>query len=197
MVLILILILIMENLNKKNLNNGRNFDLDTDLSTFNSKLVYETINSCSNILDSSASKTINCGSNPSTPRIREEYDQRKNVKKKLDEQLTDVRKQLHENYNNFKSNNEFLHHNSKTSPTTPTQWAKGTTLIAGDSILHEIDENRLSGAEPDSVKARIFRGATIDGKKDFLKSYLKRSPTNIILHVGTNNSINDSFEVSF
>ena len=28
--------------------------------------------------------------------------------------------------------------------------------------------------------------------KDFLKPYLKRSSTNIILHVGTNNSINDS-----
>ena len=28
--------------------------------------------------------------------------------------------------------------------------------------------------------------------KDFLKPYLKRSPANIILHVVTNNSINDS-----
>ena len=31
--------------------------------------------------------------------------------------------------------------------------------------------------------------------KDFLKPYLKRSPTNIILHVRTNNSINDSSSV--
>ena len=31
--------------------------------------------------------------------------------------------------------------------------------------------------------------------KDFLKPYFKRSPTNIILHVGTNNSINDSSSV--
>ena len=31
--------------------------------------------------------------------------------------------------------------------------------------------------------------------KDFLKLYLKRSPTNIILHVRTNNSINDSSSV--
>ena len=28
--------------------------------------------------------------------------------------------------------------------------------------------------------------------KDFLKPYLKRPPINIILHVGTNNNINDS-----
>ena len=59
-------------------------------------------------------------------------------------------------------------------------------------MLHEIDENSLSGAKPNSVKVRIFRGATIDDMKDFLKPYLKRSPTKIILHVGTNNTINNS-----
>ena len=64
-------------------------------------------------------------------------------------------------------------------------------------MLHEIDENRLSGAKPNSVKVRIFRGATIDDMKDFLKPYLKRSPANIILHVRTNNNINDSHQVSF
>ena len=53
-------------------------------------------------LDSSVRKTINYGSNLSTPQINEEYYQRKNVKTKLDENLADVRKQLHENYNNFK-----------------------------------------------------------------------------------------------
>ena len=62
-------------------------------------------------------------------------------------------------------------------------------------MLHEIDEDRLSGAKPNSVKVRIFRGATIDDMKDFLKPYLIRSPTNIILHVDTNRSINDSLSV--
>ena len=62
-------------------------------------------------------------------------------------------------------------------------------------MLHEIDENRLSGGKPNSVKVRVFRGATIDDMEDFLKPYLKSSPTNIILHVGTNNSINDSASV--
>ena len=98
--------------NDKDNSNSSKFDLGTDLSTLNSKMVDETINSCSNILDSSVSKTINCGSNLITPQISEEYDQRKNVKKKLDEQLADVRKQLHENYNSFKSNNELLHYHN-------------------------------------------------------------------------------------
>ena len=62
-------------------------------------------------------------------------------------------------------------------------------------MLHEIDKNRLSGAKPNSVKVGIFQGAIIDDMKNFLKPYLKRSPTNIILHVGKNNSINDSSSV--
>ena len=71
--------------NDKDNSKGINFDLDTNQSALNSKLVDETINSCSNILNSSVSETVNCGSNLSTPQISEEYDQRKNVKKKLDE----------------------------------------------------------------------------------------------------------------
>ena len=46
---------------------GTNFDLDTDLSTLNSKFVEETINSGSNILNSSVCKTVNCGSNLLAP----------------------------------------------------------------------------------------------------------------------------------
>ena len=54
--------------NKSN-SNSNNFDLDTVLSTFNSKLVDETIDTCSSIPDSSESKTIACRSNLSTPYI--------------------------------------------------------------------------------------------------------------------------------
>ena len=47
--------------NDKNNSKGSNFDLDTELSTLNSKLVDETINSCSNIINSSVNETVNCG----------------------------------------------------------------------------------------------------------------------------------------
>ena len=72
---------------------------------------------------------------------------RKTLRKKLEEQLAVVRKQLHENYNSFKSNKELFHYRNKTPPDTLTPWAKGTTLIAGNSMLHEIDENRLPVAK--------------------------------------------------
>ena len=62
-----------------------------------------------------------------------------NVNKMLDEQLAGVRKQLHGNCNSLKPNNEPLHYHNKTPPTTLTPRAKGTTLIVGDSMLHEID----------------------------------------------------------
>ena len=45
-----------------------------------SKLINETMYTCSHILDSSVSKTIACRSNLSTLKTNEEYDQRKNVK---------------------------------------------------------------------------------------------------------------------
>ena len=85
--------------NGKDNSNGNNFDHDADLSTLNSKLFDETINFCSNTLNSSVSKPINSESNLSTTQISEEYDQRKNVKRNLDEHITDVSKQIHENYN--------------------------------------------------------------------------------------------------
>ena len=97
-------------------------------------------------------KTVNCGSNLSTPQISKECDERKIVKKKVDEQLADVRKQLHENCNSFKSNNELLHYYNKTPP---TPWAKGTKLIVGDSMLYEIVENRQSGAKRIQLKSGL------------------------------------------
>ena len=58
--------------------------------------------------------------------------------------------------------------------------------------FHVLQNRRERTAKANSVKISNFQGATTDGKKIFLQPYLKRSPTNIILHVGTNNSINDS-----
>ena len=137
----------------KGKDNSKGTNFDTDLSTLNSKFVEETINSGSNILNSSVCKTVNCGSNLLAPWISEKCDHRKNVKKKLGEQLADLKTQLHENYNSFKSNNELLHYHNKTPPTTPTPWAKETMLIAGDSILHDIYKSRLSGENRIQLKS--------------------------------------------
>ena len=65
-------------------------------------------------------------------------------------------------------------------------WRKGTTLIAGDSILYGIDEKKI--CQNGSVKVRVFPGATVGDLKDYyIKPLLRKQPSKVILHVGTNN----------
>ena len=65
-------------------------------------------------------------------------------------------------------------------------WAKGTTLIAGDSILNGIEESRLRNKK---VKVRAFPGARVDDLYDYLAPLVKKRPSNIILHIGSNDAI--------
>ena len=65
------------------------------------------------------------------------------------------------------------------------QWRINTTLIAGDSIIQGLDESRLKKYK---CKVRSFPGAVIDDMYDYLEPLLKKKPTNIILHIGTNDA---------
>ena len=67
-------------------------------------------------------------------------------------------------------------------------WPKGTVLIAGDSIISGINEKCFEG--PNYLKVRSFPGATITDMKDYLKPLLRKNPTTLILHVGTNDASN-------
>ena len=60
-----------------------------------------------------------------------------------------------------------------------------TTLIAGDSMLHGIDETR---SKKTVVKICCFPGAKIDNMDHYLQPLLKKRPKVIILHVGTNDT---------
>ena len=63
-------------------------------------------------------------------------------------------------------------------------------LISGDSMLHGIVENKLNGKL--HVKVRPFPGAFVDDLEDYLKPLLKKKPSILILHVGTNDTTNCS-----
>ena len=52
------------------------------------------------------------------------------------------------------------------------QWKKGTTVIAGDSMLARNEEKRISGNR--KVKLRIFPSLTTQDKYDYLKPLLKK-----------------------
>ena len=52
------------------------------------------------------------------------------------------------------------------------QWKKGTTVIAGDSILTGIEQKRTSGNR--SIKVGNFPAATTHDMYDYLKPLLKK-----------------------
>ena len=68
-------------------------------------------------------------------------------------------------------------------------WRQGTTLIIGDSMIGGIEERRLR-----NTKVRPKPGASIEDMFFFITPYLRKNPTNIICHVGTNNARSDSAE---
>ena len=67
-------------------------------------------------------------------------------------------------------------------------WPKGTCVIVGDSMLEGIDERKMSSKR--LIKVRKFPGATIDDMRHYLIPILEKKPDHIILHVGTNDTIN-------
>ena len=74
-------------------------------------------------------------------------------------------------------------------PNEVHKWPRGTTLIAGDSILNNVQENRIGRSR--CVKVRAFPGAKIEDMYDYLTPLLKKGPDTIILHVGSNNSTSE------
>ena len=68
-------------------------------------------------------------------------------------------------------------------------WKPGTTLITGDSMLYGIDETRLKHS-----KVRIFPGCTVDDMFYNIFPLLRKKPSNILFHVGTNNAVSDTPE---
>ena len=74
-------------------------------------------------------------------------------------------------------------------------WPKNTILIAGDSMINGINKKCIS-TNFKSVKVRCFRGVTIDDMYFNLISLLRKKLVVLVLHLGTNNSSNETlFEI--
>ena len=63
-------------------------------------------------------------------------------------------------------------------------WRQGTTLIIGDSVLYGIDESKLK-----DTKVRVLPGSSVEDIFFNITPLLRKKPTNIILHIGTNNAV--------
>ena len=74
--------------------------------------------------------------------------------------------------------------NTKKQDNTKSHWPAGTTLIVGDSMLGGIDESRIGPKR----KVRSFPGATIEDMYQYIVPLLRRHPTCIVAHVGTNDA---------
>ena len=80
----------------------------------------------------------------------------------------------------------------KDMPTIPTdlkssstfQWPHGTTLIVGDSMLGGIEETRMGPRR----KVRSFPGATIADLREYIVPLLRKKPSRLIAHIGTNDA---------
>ena len=66
-------------------------------------------------------------------------------------------------------------------------WKEGTTLIIGDSMIGGIEEGRLR-----NTKVRTNPGASVEDMYYQITPYLRKHPSTIICHVGTNNARDDS-----
>ena len=54
-------------------------------------------------------------------------------------------------------------------------------------MLQGLDERKL-GKPGTKVKVRSFLGATVEAMYDYMKPLMRKHPTKIILHIGTNNT---------
>ena len=79
---------------------------------------------------------------------------------------------------------------NKTNRTNNGVWPIYTVLIAGDSMLSNIDETKLSHRY--HTKVRAFTGSSIEDLHDYLKPLLKKRPERIILMIATNDLLSKS-----
>ena len=64
-----------------------------------------------------------------------------------------------------------------------------TIVIVGDSIISVVIEERINKKDR-PVKVRNFPGATVPDMEHYLIPIIQKKPSNIILHVGTNDAKN-------
>ena len=69
-----------------------------------------------------------------------------------------------------------------------------TILLTGDSIINRTDEKRLS-KKNSNFKVRYFNGALVEDMFYNLVPLMRKKPSALILHVGTNNTVSDSSKV--
>ena len=154
---------------------------------------FQTQNRNNLIVENNAYKDIKLSQTQSEGFQNEEKQQHRDIENRstitIENQLIEFRQKQQEK---FKQINK--HHISLNSNENLQKWSRNATLIVGDSMLSGIDERKISKKDR-KVKLKNFSGATIDDMCNYIKPLLKKCPDNIILHVGNNNTANESSKV--
>ena len=113
------------------------------------------------------------------------------LKISLSEQLKNAKRQKKEEFYQFKSKQPIDNNMNESSSKLKHQglYPSGTTVIVGDSIINGVIEERINKKDR-SVKVRNFPGATVADMERNLIPIIQKKPSNIILHVGTNDAKN-------
>ena len=119
---------------------------------------------------------------------------------KLNEQLCTVRRDKHLHYLETVKDVENLNVSSDSNKINISRddnkvkpWVANTTLIAGDSTVSGIIENRISTKDY-PIKVRAFPGSTVNDFYHYLVPLLPKEPSNLILMCGTNDTMNKTPE---
>ena len=67
-------------------------------------------------------------------------------------------------------------------------WKKGTCLIVGDSTLNGLKESKMS--YNGTIVVRSFPGAVVGDFYNYLEPLMEKLPSKLVIHAGTNDSIN-------
>ena len=113
------------------------------------------------------------------------------LKVSLSEQLKNVKRQKQEEFYKFKSKQAIDNNINESLSKQKHQglYPNRTTVIVGDSIINGVIEEKAN-KEDRPVKVRNFPGATVPDMEHYLIPIIQKEPSNIILHVGTNDAKN-------
>ena len=166
---------------------GQNIHKNTN--TQPTRLMQHLKNKVEIYVDNITYKDIPLNQTPREENRNEELQQHQDIENRsiitIENQLTEFRKKQQEKFTKIKK----LHVSPKSNENLH-KWDRNTTLIVGDSMLSGIEERRISKRDR-KVKVKNITGATIDDMYDYIKPLLKKCPHNILLHAGTNHTVNE------
>ena len=113
----------------------------------------------------------------------EEPPQNKKEKRSLQDQLEEVKKKKKEEFYASKKSNSKDNHTSSSQDLYPSN----TIVIAGDSIINGVFEDRLRRRNH-VVKVRNFPGANVEDMRYNLIPLIRKKPSHLIIHAGTNDA---------